>query len=237
MHSTNYLYKHDEISLHGFVAYDDTQQGPRPLVLIAHDWTGRNEFACLKAEKLATLGYVGFALDMYGEGRQGETNEEKTALMQPFMVNRRLLRNRVKAAYDAALKLPEVNPNKIGIIGFCFGGLCALDLARSGTPLTGVVSFHGLLKAPETTPEIRALKTKVLALHGYDDPMVSPEQINDFALEMTALNADWQIHMYGQTKHAFTNPLADDPEFGTVYNKTADFRAWRTMVQFFDEIF
>lgn len=207
----------------------------KPLVMVVHDWSGRNEFACRKADQLAELGYAGFAIDMYGKGKTGNTKEEKSALIQPFMADRSVLLRRVLAAFDAAKKLPGIDSQKIAAIGFCFGGLCALDLARSGANVAGVVSFHGLLNAPEHLPK-HNITAKILALHGYDDPMATHEHIITFCNEMTAANANWQMDMYGNTMHAFTNPQANDPGFGTVYNKQADERSWQAMKDFLNEI-
>lgn len=232
MHSTNLIYQADK-SLHGFIAYNDEDTQQRPAILIAHDWTGRNEFACLKAEKLASLGYVGFAVDMYGNAQLGKDNDEKSSLMKPLIEDRTLLSTRINAAYDAVKKLPQVDSNKIFVMGYCFGGLCALDLARSGAKLLGAISFHGLLTAPENNSE--NILAKILVLHGYDDPMVPLSQVETFANEMNSKSVDWQIHMYGNTMHAFTNPLANDPKFGTVYDKQADQRSWQALCQFLNE--
>ena len=222
--------------LEGYYAFDDSKPGKKPAVLVAPDWSGKNDFACQKAEQLAELGYIGFALDMYGKGKLGETKEEKIALMSPFMEDRALLRQRMLAALDAVNKLENINPSRIGAIGFCFGGLCVLDLARSGADVRGVVSFHGLLGAPSNLPD-KKIQAKILALHGYDDPMVPPEQVAEFQKEMTKTKVDWQIHIYGNTMHAFMNQKANDPGFGTVYNPLTEKRAWLAMKDFFAEIF
>jgi dienelactone hydrolase len=222
--------------LEGYCAYDDKITGRRPAILVAHDWSGCNEFACQKAEKLAELGYVGFALDIFGKGVKGNTKEEKAALIKPWMENRSALVQRVLSALNMVKTLKEVDPTRLGAIGFCFGGLCVLDLARAGASVQGVVSFHGLLHPPQNlmAPVIQA---KVLALHGHDDPMGSPAVVVEFEREMTAAKADWQVHVYGNTMHAFTNPLANDPGFGTVYHAVADSRSWIMMKNFFIEIF
>lgn len=236
MHTSNYLYHHGENELHGFLAYDDTHDKPRPAVLVAHDWSGRNDFACQKAKMLAKMGYVGFALDMYGCGRLGETNDEKMALMEPLANDRRLLRARIQAAFDTVVAMSEVDYKRIAAIGFCFGGLCVLDLARHGAALKGVVSFHGLLGKPEGIAS-HPIQAKILALHGYDDPMVKPEQVNEFCQEMTLAQVDWQVHQYGHTQHSFTNPMAHDAKLGTVYNDVAEKRSMQSMVNFLQEIF
>lgn len=235
MHTSNYLYHHGEQELYGFLAYDDAVERPRPAVLVAHDWSGRNDFVCEKATMLAEMGYVGFALDMYGQGRLGTSLSEKTALMQPLINDRLLLTERIRAAFDAVIGLSEVDPARVAAIGFCFGGLCALDLARSGVDLRGVVSFHGALEKPKNMPK-EPILAKVLALHGYDDPMVSPEQVKEFCREMTAADVDWQVHMYGHTMHGFTNPTAQDVQSGIVYNAIADKRAFQSMTNFLQEV-
>jgi dienelactone hydrolase len=236
MDTSNYIYHHGEHELHGFLAYDERVDTPRPAVLVAHDWSGRSELMCSKAKLLADMGYLGFALDMYGHGRVGITTDEKKALMDPFINDRQLLCDRLRAAYDAVIGMSEVDANRVAIIGFCFGGLCALDLARSGLEIKGAVSFHGLLSKPKDVPS-SAIKAKILVLHGYDDPMVPPKQVNEFSQEMTEAKADWQIHTYGQVQHAFTNPEAHDMNAGLVYNDLAAKRSWQAMTQFFQEIF
>ena len=235
MHTSKNIYHDGQVELHGFVAYNETIKEERPAVLVVHDWSGRNEFACKKAELLAEMGYVGFAIDMYGKGQLGVTTEEKQALMNPLISDQTLLRQRVKAALTAVCSMSEVDNKRIAIIGFCFGGLCALELARSGADLKGVVSFHGLLHKPGTLKS-EPIKAKILALHGYDDPMVKPDQVHAFCQEMTGAKVDWQMHMYGHVQHAFTNPQAHDTQLGTIYNAVAAQRSWQAMVNFLHEI-
>lgn len=236
MKTTTINYSDEDTELEGTLVYDDAIQGPRPTVLVVHDWSGRNEFAVKKAEALAALGYAGFAIDMYGKGQLGQNNEEKAALMTPLTNDRSLLRRRISAAFNTALEQDVVDNNNIACIGFCFGGLCALDLARSGADIKGVISFHGLLHAPDNLPNEK-VNAKVLALHGHVDPMVSAEQIAGFQKEMTDAGVDWQMHVYGNTLHAFTNPEANDPGFGTVYSEQADKRSWVAMQDFLAEMF
>ena len=161
-------YLDGDVLLEGFFAFDDSIVGRRPAVLINHTWAGRDDFVAEKAKKLAALGYVGFAVDMYGKGVLGSCPEENAKLMQPLMDNRQMLQKRMHAALYAVKLLPWVDDNKIAAMGFCFGGLCSLDLARAGADLKGVVSFHGLLGAPGNT-QGNAIKAKILALHGHDD--------------------------------------------------------------------
>ncbi len=222
--------------LEAFFAFDDQVSGRRPAVLINHTWAGRDDFVAEKAKKLAALGYVGFAVDMYGKGVLGTNPEENMQLMQPFMADRTLLQQRMKAALAAVRLMPWVDDSNIAAIGFCFGGLCSLDLARTGADIKGAVSFHGLLTAPENTRG-NAIKAKILALHGRDDPLVATEKMLAFEQEMTDAGVDWQLHTYGNTVHGFTNPLANDPVFGAVYQPDSDRRSWIAMQNFLSEIF
>lgn len=234
--SNTVIYLDGDVVLEAFFAVDDALSGRRPTVLINHTWAGRDDFVAEKAKKLAALGYVGFAVDMYGKGILGSNPEQNMQLMQPFMTDRAMLQKRMQAALAAVKLMPWVDDSKIAAIGFCFGGLCSLDLARTGADIKGVVSFHGLLAAPGNT-EGNAVKAKILALHGRDDPLVPLEQRLAFEQEMTEAGADWQLHTYGHTMHAFTNPLANAPESGMVYRPTADRRSWMAMQNFLAEIF
>jgi dienelactone hydrolase len=219
-----------------FIAYDDDNLQPKPTVLIIHDWEGRHQFMCDKAIQLAKMGYVGIAVDMYGEGETYASKAERRAHMAPMMDNRTLITERVSLAINAAKAHPQVNPELISIMGYCFGGLCALDAARAGFDIKGVVSFHGRLTPP--TSEICAnIKAKILVLHGFDDPIVPPEQVFAFTREMTDKKADWQLHMYGLTQHSFTNPTANDDEMGLHYDEKADRRSWASASDFLKEVF
>ena len=229
-------YYDGDTRLVGFLAWDDTVAGSRPGVLVSHMWGGREPFVCDKARALAQMGYVGFALDMYGDARIGSGPDENARLMQPFLEDRALLQRRMLLALETIRNQPEVDDGQVAAIGFCFGGLCVLDLARTGAQLAGVVSFHGLLKPPGNTAGKRIM-AKVLVLHGHDDPMVPVEDVVALETELTTAGADWQIHVYGHTMHAFTNPKANDPGFGTVYNPVADRRSWLAMQNFFQETF
>ena len=228
-------YRHADTVLEGFLAHDG-KSGKKPAVLVAHAWAGRSPFEDDKARALAGLGYVGFALDMYGKGILGSSVEENSALMTPLLQDRPRLQDRLHAALAAVRAQPEVDPSRVAAIGFCFGGLCVLDLARTGADVRGVASFHGLLTPPGNTSG-KAITSKVLVLHGHDDPMVPVSQVNDFEAEMTAAGVDWQVHAYGGTLHSFTNPEANDPSFGTQFKATANRRSWATLVDFLGEIF
>ncbi len=236
MQPSTLTYHHDDLELQGYISYPKNRSQPCPAVLVVHDWTGCNDFAREKADQLAEMGYIGFAIDMFGKGQNGHTNDEKKALITPLMEDRALLSARIETAFETLTAMPGVDITKIAAIGFCFGGLCVLDLARRGTDLKGVVSFHGLLNKPNYKTS-SAISAKILVLHGYDDPMVKPDAVEAFCKEMTEAGADWQVHQYGHTTHAFTNPLAHDVALGTVYNAVAERRSLKAMKDFFAEIF
>jgi dienelactone hydrolase len=229
-------YQDEMTLLEGYCAWDDHHSDKRPAVIIAHDWSGRNDFVSQKAEQLAAQGYVAFALDMYGKGKLGQTNEQKSALIAPFMADRALLRRRVLAAFNTVKQLENVDTTRIAAMGFCFGGLVVLDLARSGVDICGVVSLHGLL-IPPAQLTVYPPKAKILVLHGHDDPMVTMTDLIAFQKEMTDLKVDWQVHIYSHTMHAFTNPLANDAKLGTVYNALSDQRSNKETCDFFADIF
>ncbi len=232
-----FLDYHDgETLLEAYVALPATEAPRRPAVIVSHAWGGRAAFECEKADKLAAQGYVGIAIDNYGKGIFGKNNDENAALMTPFLQDRAMLRKRLLAGIEAARSVSMVDQGRIAAIGYCFGGLCVLDMARSGADLKGVVSFHGLFNAPEQLPN-ETIKAKVLALHGHDDPMVPPEKVLALETELSSAGVDWQIHAYGGTLHAFTNPEANAPENGMAYNALAEKRAWQAMQNFLVEIF
>jgi dienelactone hydrolase len=228
-------YRDGDAQLEAYLARP-SGKSPSPAVLIAHMWGGRVEFVCDKARQLAALGYAGFALDMYGKSPDGvilgRDPEENARLMQPFVDDRRLLRQRMLAAWEALRRLPEADPERIAVIGYCFGGMCALDLARTGVGLRGAASIHGLFEPP---PERGHIRCKTLLLHGSEDPMADMDGLRALQQELTAMGADWQCVIYGRARHAFTNPAANNPSAGTVYDAVADRRSWRALLNFLDE--
>lgn len=217
------------------MVWDDAVAGARPGVLVAHAWGGRSEFEDGKARGLAAQGYVGFALDVYGKGRRGSNNDENAALMGPLLEDRALLRRRLERGLETLRESDLVDSARCAGLGYCFGGLCMLDLARAGADVAGVVSIHGLFTAPEL--ECGPYRASILCLHGWDDPMATPDSVLGLAKELTAGKADWQLHAYGGTMHAFTNPAANDPDFGTVYSPRADARATAAIDGFLQEVF
>lgn len=233
----SYLHRHGDAELEGYLALpSDLEPGARrPVVLVVHAWGGLDEFARAKAHMVADLGYIGFALDVYGKGRRGGSPEENSRLMTPWVEDRAALRSRLLAGLAAARELPCADPERVGAIGFCFGGLCVLDLARANAPgLRAVAAFHALFMPPALGAQ-DSIKAKVLALHGYDDPMARPEAMVGFADEMTRANADWQIVAFGATGHAFTNPHAHDHANGMFYREVIASRAFAAMRALFAE--
>lgn len=229
-------YGDGEAAFEGVLAWDDAVGGPRPGVLVAPTIRGRSAFEIGKAKALAELGYVGFALDVFGKTEIGADAETARQHMEMLLADRTLLQQRLNASLSAFLKQPEVDIDMVAAIGFCFGGLCVLDLARMGAPLRAVASFHGLFTAPGNTAGNK-IEASVLALHGWDDPMAQPQSVVALGEELSAAGADWQIHGYGGARHSFTNPEANDHERGTVYHSLADQRSWLAMQNFLEEQF
>jgi dienelactone hydrolase len=208
---------------------------PLPLVLVAHAWDGLNDEVRGKATRLAEAGYLAFAIDVLGGGRVMTDFADLMPTLTPFMTDRGMLTRRVQAAVPAAKSIPGADPSRMGAMGYCFGGTAVLDLARAGgDDIKAVVSFHGGLQG-NTLDNPKTLSAKILILHGDADPLVPPEQVAAFKAEMNAKQVDWQLHAYSHTVHAFTRPAANNPDFGAVYNATADRRSWQAMLNFFGE--
>jgi dienelactone hydrolase len=229
-------YKQGNTILQGYLAYDDAIKVKRPGVLVVHEWNGLQSYAKKRTEQLAKLGYVAFAADIYGKGIRPKNIEESSKQATIYRQDRKLLRERAKAALQVLQKYPLTDPKRIAAIGYCFGGGTVLELARSGANINGVVSFHGNLDTPNPN-DAKNIQAKVLVLHGADDPYVPEEQVQGFAREMRLGNVDWQLISYGGVVHSFTNPEAKNNPQGAVYNPRADQRSWQAMRQFFAEIF
>lgn len=228
-------YRHGDVVLEGYMAYDDSVKGKRPGVLVVHEWMGHNPYVRMRADKLARLGYAAFAIDMYGKGVRAKDSKEAASLAGIYKGNRALMRARAQAGLDVLAKHPMVDPSRVAAIGYCFGGTTVLELARSGAPLRAVVSFHGGLDTP-SAEDARNIRGKVLALHGGDDPYVKPAEVAAFQEEMRRAGVDWQFVTYGGAVHSFTNPDAgNDNSKGAAYNEKADRRSWEAMKAFFEE--
>lgn len=234
-------YEHEGHALRGEFAWNDEWTTPRPCVVVVHDAMKTDQgFEEERAVTLAGMGYAGFALDVYGAGVKGTTNEDAYSLMKPFELDRDFLQARLRAGLEAAADLPEVDAYEMAAIGYCFGGMCVLDLARGNAPLVGVASFHGLLSAPSqshATQSTRPIEPRVLVLHGWDDPLVPAELIEPFAQEMSERHADWQLVAYGGTMHSFSNMRYDMPEQGVAYHRDSERRSWQALTNFLAELF
>jgi dienelactone hydrolase len=228
-------YKQGGTVLKGFLAYDDDATGKLPGVLVVHEWWGLNDYAKKRARMLAEEGYVAFALDMYGEGKTTEHPSEAGEWAQAVGQNQELASQRFNAAYELLKKNERVDGDKIAAIGYCFGGSVVLSMALAGVDLDAVVSFHGGLPQEKPSGDIKA---SILVCHGALDAMTTQEQINTFKNHLAESGCDWELNIYGNAKHSFTNPGADErgiPQLG--YNKKADKRSWQAMLMFLDGAF
>lgn len=231
------LYEHQGTVLEGYLAWDDAHQGPRPGVLVVHQWMGLSDNERRRADMLAELGYVALAADVYGRGVRPADTQQAQQQAARYNGDRTLLRGRLGAALAALKAQSLVDPVRTAAVGYCFGGGGVLELARSGADLAGVVSFHGSL---DTTMPAQAgsVRAKILVCHGAVDPYVDPEAVRAFLQEMEAAGADYQVIMYAGAVHAFTQISAgNDPSRGAAYQEAADRRSWQAMQDFFAEIF
>lgn len=230
-------YRCGEVNLRGYLATDDTAAALRPGVLVFHEGLGLGDFAMERARRLASLGYVAFAADMFGDRRQAANLQEVATLVGGLRAEPETLRARGRAAFETLAALPQVDAGRLAAIGFCLGGSVVLELARGGADLKAVVSFHGVLttKMPAQPGQIKA---SVLVCTGVDDPLAPPEQVAGFENEMRAgVVRDWQVISYGNTLHGFTNPAADGSMMrSALYNAQADRRSWASMQGLFDEV-
>jgi dienelactone hydrolase len=230
-------YRDGEVSLRGYLAYDETLPGKRPGVLIMPGGFGLGRNAKGRAEMLAQMGYVALAGDPYGGGIEIDDLNEVIKRVTDLRADTEKFRRRARVALDRLVATPRLDPNRVAAIGYCLGGTFVLELAREGAPLAGVVTFHGGLetKSPAMAGMVKA---KLLILTGADDPTVPVTHLNAFAEEMTKAGADWQIVTYSSTKHGFTYPDAATRRIDWIeYNKSTDERSWRAMQSFLAEVF
>ena len=236
LETTTVEYEAQDDVLEGYLAYDPSREGKLPAVIVVHEWWGLDDHARRAANRLAALGYVAFALDMYGKGYHTSDPAQAGEWAGSLRNRPGVAKSRFEAAIDVLKKHDKVDPDRIAAMGYCFGGTVVLEMARMGVDLKGVVSFHGGLGSNVPDSEYN-LKSKVLVLHGADDPLVPDNEVATFINEMRKAEADWQLVHYGGALHSFTNPAAD--YYGmdaTAYDPDADKRSWEAMKSFFNEV-
>lgn len=230
-------YEHDGQKLQGLLAWDDSVSGKRPGVLVVHEWWGMDDYARNRAKMLAELGYVAFALDMYGEGKVTEHPSEASQWAGEIRKNVAKWRERAITGLEILRNSEHVDKSKIAAIGYCFGGATVMQLAYAGEDLKGVVSFHGSLPVAQGD-EAKKVRCSVLICHGAEDKFIPTEQIQKFQEALSAADVDWVMISYGNAVHSFTNPAADKHGVeGLAYDKKADERSWQHMKEFFDKLF
>jgi dienelactone hydrolase len=230
-------YQDGGVQLQGYLYYDDSFTVTRPAVLVVHEWWGLNEYARMRAEQLANLGYVAFALDMYGEGKVTNHPDKASAWMKEVNSNVHHWQRRALTGFEVLRRHVRTDSERIAAIGYCFGGATVQQLAYSGANVKGVVSFHGSLINP-LVAEGRELKAKILICHGAADPFVKKEAVESYIIAMENSGLDWQMIFFGGAKHSFTNPHADRIGMAALkYDQSADHRSWSYMKAFLEEIF
>jgi dienelactone hydrolase len=230
--------EHEGVTLDGVIAADEEWEaaGDRPVVLVFHGMEGRSDVQVDFARRLTEWGYLGFAADLFGVDATAGGLDRCGEAMRAYLDDRAALRDRLLHVLTVARSLPGVDQSRIATIGFCFGGLCALDLARTGTDVRGVASFHGVL-TPPPDPPAGEITSKVIVFHGWDDPFAPPADVVGLARELTERAADWQLHAYGHTMHSFMAPTATNPAAGIQYNEASARRAWTALRAFLTEAF
>jgi dienelactone hydrolase len=235
----NITYTGDNVTMHGYVVYDENKTGSRPAVLVVHEWWGLNDYTKRRAKELAELGYIAMAVDMYGNGQQADNPDSAGKLSAPFYADTEMAKRRFDAALEKLKTYPQTNASKIGAIGYCFGGAQVLNMAKLGDNLKGVVSFHGNLNVVQPNKDL--LKAEILVCHGGADPLVPQEEVDLFKKQMDSIGAKYSLKIYEGALHAFTNPAATEKgekfNLPIAYNAAADTTSWNDMKVFFERVF
>jgi dienelactone hydrolase len=235
----NITYAGDNVTMNGYVVYDENKEGSRPAILVVHEWWGLNDYSKRRAKQLAELGYIAMAVDLFGNGRQADNPDSANKLATPFYNDPQMTKRRFDAALAQLKTYAQADTGKIAAIGYCFGGTMVLNLAKLGENLAGVVSFHGILPGIPANKDL--LKAKVLVCHGGSDPFVPKEQSDQFKHQMDSIGADYSFKVYEGATHAFTNPgaTAIGKKFNIpiAYSPMADSTSWQDMKEFFGKIF
>jgi len=234
--SKTVAYKDGETKLEGVLVYDDAKTGPRPGVLVVHEWWGLNDYAKKRAHMLADLGYVAFAADMYGKGVLATNAKEAGQLAGAVRNDKAGWMKRAKAGLDQLLAVKDVDPKRIAAIGYCFGGSTVLNMALEGMDLAAVASFHGALPTDVTVEQAKKAKASLLISHGAKDVFIKDEVIQKFRSVLDEAGTDYLFIYYSGAVHSFSDPAADKAMVpGLAYQPAADHRSWRHMRQLFDE--
>lgn len=240
VHSEEVTYTDNGMTLQGYLAYDASADGPRPGVLVIHEWWGHNEHAREQARRLAALGYTALAVDMYGDGRLADHPDDARTFAMAIRQNQALMEVRFNAARKFLEQHAKTDAGRTAAIGYCFGGSVVLEMARAGSDLAAVASFHGAL-ATQNPAQSGRVNSRVLVLHGNDDPMVPAEQVENFKKEMDAAGVDYHFVGYDGATHSFTNPGADEAarrfDMPVGYNADADQASWAELERFLAETF
>ncbi len=226
-------YRHGSTVYEGVLLTGAAVTTPAPTVLTFPGMSGRDDFVGL-ARRVVPWGYQALVADVWGRDLVGAPVEELGRIAMALVDDRDRLADLVAAVVSAAAALPEVDAERLAVMGFCFGGMCALDAARYGLPVTGVAGFHSMLKPPPGRP-VRPIAARIVLYHGWDDPWAPPEDVLALTAELTEAGADWQLHAFGDTRHAFMMPGAEDSEHGMRYSERAAERAWTSLRHFLGE--
>lgn len=239
MKEENITYKSDGVELKGFVVYDENMKEKRPAVLVVPEWWGLNNYVKSRARQIASLGYIAMAVDIFGNGKIATNPTEAQALTTPFYQHPEMEKKRLDAAIQRIKQYPQTADKKIAAIGYCFGGGVALNSAKLGSPLEGVVSFHGTLAG--VPPQKDLLKAKILVCHGAEDKLNSQKDVQTFKHQMDSVGADYIFKTYPNAEHAFTNPdatkVGKQYNIPIAYNAEADKNSWNDMKQFLNNLF
>lgn len=229
----------DSTAYNAYVVYDENKEGPRPAVIVIHEWWGMNDYAKRRAIDLAKLGYIAMAIDLYGNGKQADNPDSAGKLATPFYMNPVLGKTNFDAALAKLKTYSQTDATKVAAIGYCFGGAQVLSIAKQGEDLKGVVSFHGNLNVSPINKDL--LKAQVLVCHGGADPFVPQAEVDLFKKQMDSIGAKYSFKVYEGATHAFTNPAAtvmgEKFKIPIKYNAAADSASWKDMRDFFDIIF
>ncbi len=234
----NVTYTAGNVTMDGYLAYDANKEGKRPAILVVHEWWGLNDYPKMRARKLAELGYIAMAVDMFGNGKTVDNSDDAGKMVGPFYQNAQMAKTRFDAAMNKLKTYSQADTNNIAAIGYCFGGAMVLNMARMGDNLKAVVSFHGNLVG--VPPDKNLLKAKILVCHGADDKFVQQPEVEKFKKQMDSIRADYTLKVYPDATHAFTNPASTENgekfKLPLKYNPAADSASWNDMKEFLAKI-